>query len=67
MDKMTDAKIRLWLEKNSPDLLAAYKRYQTEGLEDFPAPGEEAPPGPEPLRIWLEKRHPDILARISLL
>ena len=66
MDKMTDAKIRLWLEKNSPDLLAAYKRYQSERLGDFALPGEEMPAGPEPLRVWMENRHPDILERIPL-
>jgi hypothetical protein len=64
MDKMTDAKIRLWLEKKRPDLLATYKRYQTERLGEFPLPGEEAPAGPEPLRIWLENRHPEILEQI---
>lgn len=66
MDKMTDAKIRLWLEKNNPDLLADYIRYQAEQLDDFPSPDEEVPSGPEPLRIWLENRHPDILEQIPL-
>jgi hypothetical protein len=66
MDKMTDAKIRLWLAKNDPEILAAYNRYQTEGLADYPAPGEDTPAGPEPLRTWLENRHPDILAQIPL-
>ena len=66
MDKMTDAKIRMWLKNNSPDLLDAYDRYQAEKLGDFPLPGEEAPPTPEPLRIWMENRHPDVLEKIPL-
>ncbi|MGD9331502.1 MAG: hypothetical protein PVJ53_09325 [Desulfobacterales bacterium] len=67
MDKMTDAKIRSWLEKNQPDLLASYRRYETDSLSDrMPTEGAEFR-GPESLRTWLEKRHPDILERIPLL
>lgn len=66
MDKMTDAKIRSWLKKNSPDLLDAYDRYQAAMVADFPLPENGAPSGPEPIRIWMENRHPDILAQIPL-
>ena len=66
MDKMTDAKIRSWLKKNSPDLLDAYNRYQAARLADFPLLEDGAPSGPEPLRIWMGNRHPDILAQIPL-
>jgi hypothetical protein len=66
MDKMTDAKIRMWLKNNSPDLLDAYNRYQAEKMGDFSLPGEEAPPAPEPLRVWMENRHPDVLGKIPL-
>lgn len=66
MDKMTDAKIRLWLEKNNPGILEAYSRYQAELLSDFSLPEDTAASGPESLRTWLENRHADILAQISL-
>jgi hypothetical protein len=66
MDKMTDAKIRLWLTKNNQELLATYNRYQTEQLADLTMPDGEAPAMPEPLRTWLENRHPDILEQIPL-
>jgi len=66
MDKMTDAKIRAWLKKNSPDLLDAYNRYQAETLADLTFPEDGVPSGPEPLRIWMENRHPGILAQIPI-
>ncbi len=64
MDKMTDAKIRSWLEKNEPDVLEAYRSYQAEVLSDFSMPDDAAPYGPESLRVWMENRHPDLLERI---
>lgn len=66
MDKMTDAKIRLWLEKNDPGILEAYRHYQAELLSDFSLPEGAAASGPESLRTWLESRHADILAQIPL-
>lgn len=65
MDKMTDAKIRSWLEKNKPDTLADYRRYQAELTSDIASP-QGAAHAPESLRTWLENRYPDILARIPL-
>ena len=66
MDKMTDAKIRAWLEKNEPDLLTTYHLYQAEMLSDLADTDGDAPGRPESLRTWLENRHPDILDRIPL-
>ena len=66
MDKMTDAKIRLWLEKNNAGILEAYNRYQAELLSDFSLPDDTAALGPESLRTWLENRHADILEQIRL-
>ena len=66
MDKMTDAKIRLWLKNHNPAILENYTRYQTESLADFSLPDDGPSSGPEPLRTWLENRHPDILAQIPL-
>ena len=66
MDKMTDAKIRSWLTKNSPEILAAYNRYQTDVLADFSLPEDGTPSNPESLRTWLENRHPHVLEKISL-
>ena len=66
MDKMTDAKIRAWLEKNKPDLLTTYHLYQADMLSDLPAADAEAIDRPESLRTWLEKRHPELLAQIPI-
>lgn len=66
MDKMTDAKIRSWLEKNNPTVLEAYSQYQAELLSDFSLPDDTAASGPESLRTWLENRHVDILTQIPL-
>ena len=66
MDKMTDAKIRLWLKNNNPAILEIYTRYQTESLADFSMSDDVASSGPESLRTWLERRHPDMLAQIPL-
>ena len=66
MDKMTDAKIRAWLEKHKPDLLTAYHLYQADRLSDLSATTAEDVSRPESLRNWLENRHPDILEQIAL-
>ena len=66
MDKMTDAKIRSWLEKNKPDLLTAYHLYQADRLSDLSTLPEGEVSGPESLRTWLENRHPEILDQIPL-
>jgi hypothetical protein len=66
MDKMTDAKIRAWLEKNKPDLLTAYHLYQADRLADLSSTSEGEVSRPEALRTWLENRHPEILDQISL-
>ena len=66
MDKMTDAKIRSWLEENKPDILSSYSDYQAKLLSDFSLPEDTAAEGPESLRTWLEKRHPEILEAIPL-
>ncbi len=66
MDKMTDAKIRSWLEKNNPEILSSYSDYQAELLSDFSLPEDTAADGPESLRTWLENRHPEILEAIQL-
>jgi len=66
MDKMTDAKIRAWLEKNKPDLLTAYHLYQADMLSELPPAEGDVIDRPESLRTWLEKRHPEILEQIPL-
>lgn len=66
MDKMTDAKIRSWLERNNPTVLEAYCRYQAELLSDVSLSDDAAASGPEPLRTWLENCHADILPQIPL-
>jgi hypothetical protein len=66
MDKMTDAKIRAWLERHKPDLLTAYHLYQADRLADLSTEPEDDISRPESLRSWLANRHPQILEQIAL-
>ena len=66
MDKMTDAKIRAWLNKNNPEILATYQQYQAESLSDLSTLESGEVPRPASLRNWLENRHPEILEQIPL-
>ena len=66
MDKMTDAKIRSWLEKHKPDVLTAYHLYQADSLSEISAVPDTGAARPESLRTWLENHHPDILDEIPL-
>lgn len=66
MNKMTAAKIRVWLKENDPSILDAYSRYLEGALAVLGPPSDDASTGSEPLRIWIQNHHPEILEKISL-
>jgi hypothetical protein len=66
MDKMTDAKIRAWLNTNQPGLLDEFQRYQSARLAADPEPAGDGSMPFLSLREWLMQHHPDIIERIAL-
>ena len=66
MDKMTDAKIRTWLQQNDPSVLDAYNQYLEGALAVLGPPSADTSTAPQPLRNWLETHHPEILDQIAL-
>ena len=66
MDKMTDAKIRAWLQQNDTSVLDAYNHYLEGALAVLGPPSADASTTPQPLRNWLETHHPEILDKIAL-
>jgi hypothetical protein len=66
MDKMSDVKIRAWLNENDPSVLDAYNRYLEGALAVLGPPYDDTTTGPETLRIWLQNYHPEFLEAISI-
>lgn len=70
MDKMTDGKIRAWLEKNDERILKKYNAYLEAFVVDLQSGGEDekdlTPHNPAPLRKWLEDNYPEILDRVPI-
>ncbi len=66
MDKMTDAKIRAWLQQNDPSVLDAYNHYLEGALAVLGPPSADTTTAPQSLRHWLETHHSEILDKIAL-
>ena len=67
MDKMTDGRIRAWLQKNNARILDQYNAYLDDLLENAAADQTtESDFDPIPLRSWLEENHPALLDQVSM-